>query len=82
MTEAVASVREPQIASGFPTVFPSSPKQGNNIRMECFAWGTGTAVLVNHGDKVFSGYNCAWLCFAAWKKAYAPKFPIFSFSFN
>ena len=31
---------EPEIASGFPAVYPSSPLQGDNIRVECFAWGT------------------------------------------
>ena len=38
--EAVGSIREPQIASGFPAAYPSSPKQGDYVAIECFAWGT------------------------------------------
>nr|AUG84451.1 contactin [Platynereis dumerilii] len=37
--EAIASIREPQIENGFPMVFPSSPKKGDNVRIECFAMG-------------------------------------------
>ncbi|XP_074644634.1 contactin-like isoform X2 [Tubulanus polymorphus] len=44
VTAAVANDRPPQIVSGFPTVFPSSPQRGKTVRMECFAYGTETLV--------------------------------------
>ena len=41
---AVGSPSEPQIESGFPAVFPSSPKVGDNVTIECFARGYTTYV--------------------------------------
>ncbi|CAH1783325.1 unnamed protein product [Owenia fusiformis] len=39
--EAIATTQEPRLAQGFPQAFPNDVKRGTNIRLECFAWGTG-----------------------------------------
>ena len=49
VTEGAASIREPKIVNGFPQVFPSAPKHGDTVTMECIAWGTFT-----HGDLEYS----------------------------
>lgn len=38
--ESIGSEQEPDIVNGFPKVFPTSPKVGDNLRIECVAWGT------------------------------------------
>lgn len=38
--ETVANEKDPTLASGFPTAFPSAPLQGENVRVECFAYGS------------------------------------------
>jgi len=38
--ETVGSEQEPQIVNSFPKAFPSSPQVGDDVRVECVAWGT------------------------------------------
>jgi receptor-type tyrosine-protein phosphatase gamma len=40
VTDAVGSQQDPQIVNSFPKAFPTSPMVGDNLRMECVAWGT------------------------------------------
>lgn len=40
VTETVGSEQEPLIVNSFPKAFPSSPKVGDNVRVECVAFAT------------------------------------------
>lgn len=44
----VGSEQEPQIVNSFPKAFPSSPQVGDNVRVECIAYGTYVSVLYFH----------------------------------
>ncbi|ELT90327.1 hypothetical protein CAPTEDRAFT_180331 [Capitella teleta] len=40
VVEGSPGIYEPEIGSGFPLVYPSSPMIGDNVRLECWASGT------------------------------------------
>lgn len=67
VTETVGSEQEPQIVNSFPKAFPSSPQVGDDVRMECIAFGTSVTQMAYSWNRTdgkampsnanFSDYN-------------------------
>lgn len=53
VTEGSPGTYEPQIGDGFPSVYPTIPKVGHTLRIECWASGSyRTGELIYNWDKV------------------------------